>query len=146
MTLNKENLEKLLDKTKEYFKHLQELKQCDKKEFLEDWKIYELVDRELYLAIESCINIGEVLISGYDWRRPENYKDVMKILVEKKVLDSEFGKQMMEMVRFRNKLAHDYLYLNQELIYEYLQNNLGDFKKFMICIKEYVENVESFKY
>lgn len=58
MTLNRENLETLLDKLSGYVKHLRELQKYSKEDFLENWKVYDLVDRELYLAIEACINIG----------------------------------------------------------------------------------------
>jgi uncharacterized protein YutE (UPF0331/DUF86 family) len=52
------------------------------------------------------------------------------------------GKQLIEMVKFRNLLVHLYWKVENEKLYDYLKNNLGDFEAFKSAIRNYLKSRE----
>jgi len=50
---------------------------------------------------------------------------------------------MRQMAGFRNRLVHLYWEIDDELIYDYLQSELGDFDEFVRHILRFVEQDSS---
>jgi len=46
------------------------------------------------------------------------------------IIDNELEEKLIKMTKFRNLLGHLYMEINNEKIYEILQNNLNDFNLF----------------
>jgi uncharacterized protein YutE (UPF0331/DUF86 family) len=42
------------------------------------------------------------------------------------------------MVKMRNRLVHLYWEIDSDILYDTLQNNLGDFDRFKACIYQYL--------
>jgi uncharacterized protein YutE (UPF0331/DUF86 family) len=129
--------ERILDHLKrlnQYYVRLLELKQTSRDEFLKDALRQAAVERLLHLAIESCLNIGNRLVSLFQFKAPvdtpETYADVFKALHQVGVVDEEFSQRLVEMARFRNRLVHAYWDISPEAVYEILQRCTGDFQLF----------------
>ena len=99
-------------------------------------------ERFLQLAIESCLNIGNRLISLYQFDRPisapETYADIFREIQKLGVVDHEFETSLIKMARFRNRLAHWYLEIDIEAIYGFIHENLEDFKRFEQMVVEFL--------
>lgn len=65
--------------------------------------------RYLHLAIECVLDIGESLIAGQGWERPETNREVFLRLGEKRVLPKPFAERFSAVGGLRNILVHDYL-------------------------------------
>ena len=91
-------------------------------------------ERFLQLAIESCLNIGNRLISLVQFEQPvkapETYADIFKAMEELGIVDSVFAKRLIQMAKFRNRLVHLYWEIDREYLYQFLQDNLDDFVLF----------------
>lgn len=91
-------------------------------------------ERFLQLAIESCLNIGNRLLSLHQFetpvKTPETYADIFKELRNLGVVDDAFADRLMKMARFRNRLVHLYWEIDKEAVYKFIQEDLEDFKKF----------------
>ncbi len=91
-------------------------------------------ERFLHLAIESCLNVGNRLISLYQFDRPisvpETYADIFREIQKLGVVDHEFEASLIKMARFRNRLVHLYWEIDPEAIYGFIHKNLEDFKRF----------------
>jgi len=91
-------------------------------------------ERFLQLAIESCLNIGNRLISLYQFQRPvrtpETYADIFREIQKLGVVDQEFEACLIKMARFRNRLVHLYWEIDTGAICEFIHENLDDFKRF----------------
>ena len=102
--------------------------------FIQDDVLQASSERFLQLAIESCLNIGNRLISLYQFEKPvktpETYADIFKELKSLGVVDDEFSDHLMKMARFRNRLVHLYWEIDKEAVYEFVQKDLNDFKRF----------------
>src|SRR3990167_3632700 len=77
------------------------------------------IERYLQLAIESCIDIAELIISDQRLPAPLTSKETIEILVKAKIIDEEFSKRFSKAASFRNILIHDYLKIDYK---EFLQN------------------------
>ena len=135
---DKEKLAKYINELNTYLKHLDELKRYPLDEFLANWEIFGLADRQLHLALETFLTIGEMIISEFDFAKPDTYADIPRILFENKVVGKQLKDQLVDLARFRNVLVHDYLYLNHEKVYEHLQKDSKIIKKFIDAVKKFV--------
>jgi uncharacterized protein YutE (UPF0331/DUF86 family) len=54
------------------------------------------------------------------------------------VIDSEFLPRLVKMAKFRNRLVHLYWGLDRDTIYDFLQNNLNDFKLFEESVVDFL--------
>ncbi len=113
---------------------LRELKEIEKKEFLSNYKNYFTAQRALEISINICIDIGNHIVTLTNKEKPETFTDIMKILAKYEIINNEVETQFTKMVRFRNLLGHFYLEIDNEIIYNILQNNLNDFNSFKEAI------------
>lgn len=72
------------------------------------------------------------------YRKPENNRDIFKVLYENKIIDEILKNNLCNMAGFRNILVHDYMKLDRGLVYDIITNNLIDIENFVSVIIEYV--------
>lgn len=129
------------ERIKEHLMHLNRyhLLLCDAQKipyetFMESPIYQASSERFLQLAIESCLNIGNRLISmvqfKYPINAPETYADIFKVMHEIGVVDATFATRLLQMAKFRNRLVHMYWEIDREQLYKFLQENLEDFVLF----------------
>jgi len=109
---------------------LNELKSIKKEDFLSDYKNYFTAQRTLEICINICIDIGNHIVTLNNTEKPETFSDIIKILAKHNVISEEVSTQLIKMVRFRNLLGHFYLEIDNEIIYNIIQNNIQDFYSF----------------
>jgi uncharacterized protein YutE (UPF0331/DUF86 family) len=126
----KEHL-KLLNR---YYLRLDEIRKITKSKFLKDGLVQAAAERYLHLAIESCLNIGNRIISLYQFKHPvntpETYSDIFIEMWNLGVFDNEFSEKLVKMTKFRNRLVHLYWKLEPTQVYQIIQDDLEDFKTF----------------
>jgi uncharacterized protein YutE (UPF0331/DUF86 family) len=62
------------------------------------------------------------------------------VLEENGILSAELSRKLRQMAGLRNRLVHLYWEIDDEQIYEYLQNELTDFDEFAQLISAFVAN------
>jgi uncharacterized protein YutE (UPF0331/DUF86 family) len=122
----------------EYKGILKETQPTPRDEFISNVRVYGLAERYLHLAIETLIDLAHLLVAGLGWRRPVDNADAMIVLAEQRVVPRDFADTLARMVRFRNILVHVYLDIDRSLVYEVLQNRLGDFDRFAECLRRFL--------
>jgi len=128
--LDTEGVQRRLDKLDEYGHILRELQAADRGQFVSDYRLYGLAERYLHLSIECLLDICNMLVSGLGLRKPERYQDAVDILAEAKVLSRALARRLVGVAGFRNILVHEYLDIDRSLVYQYLQEGLGDLEAF----------------
>ena len=131
-----------LERLQEYVRILNSYRKYSIQEIKKDFTLKGAVERYLEVSLECVLDIGEMVISKEGFRKPETYREVIEILGEKGILPEEFAKRFAEVAKFRNILVHMYAEVDVEMVYEILQNNLGDFGEFAKHIARYLENKE----
>ena len=110
--------------------------------FLKDQLLQGSSERFLQLAIESCLNVGNRLISLYQFERPvstpETYADIFREMESLGIIDSAFCERLVKMAKFRNRLVHLYWDIDEEQVFQFLQENLEDFRVFREKVIEYL--------
>lgn len=140
--VDKEKLAQYIQELETYLKHLEELQKYPKEKILSEWKIYDLVDRKLHLAVETFLTLGEIVISEFGFSKPNTYADIPRILFENKVIREELKDKLVDLARFRNVLVHDYLYLDHKKVYQHLQKDPQIIRGFIEEIKKFVGEKE----
>lgn len=124
-----------------YLGRLKEVAKTPKENFLSNSLLQSATERYLQLCIESCINVGNRLISmlqiDLQLDAPRTYADVFKEL-ERHQITQGLEPAMLEMTKFRNRLVHIYWDISPEFIYDILQTNLKDIDRFLGQVAQYI--------
>lgn len=133
--------EKILLKLRDMKRYVDFLKSYSKvnKEKLErDYLLRSAIERNFHLALESVLDVGEMIISMEEFRRPEDYREVIETLGEEGVLPREFAEKFAPAAGFRNILVHKYAEVNLEELHKRLQN-LKDFDTFALSVARFLK-------
>ena len=129
-------LENKASAIKKYLKILEDYKKYSKNQIESDLQVRGALERYLYLAIQSAIDLAEAVIAFKGYRKPATLRESFQILSEQGVVSSELSKKLSAMVGFRNIVAHDYEDLNYDIVYDILQNRLKDIEKFSDAVSK----------
>lgn len=99
-----------------------------------DWKIQRIVDRTLHLAIETCVDIGEHVVSDRRLRVPGSYAEVFDVLTEAGLIDPRLHDAMTKMAGFRNILVHEYTRIDPAIVVNILTRRLEDLARFRSAV------------
>lgn len=127
--VNKAVLATRLERLREYLDILESVLQYDQKRFVKDPFIHGTAERNLHLAIECLLDIGNHVISDRGYPKPENYADIFRILGERDVIPPSLLQELDGMAAFRNVLVHDYLRLDREKVYHITKDKLPTLRK-----------------
>lgn len=115
---------------------IERFKKVPLEEFLSDDIIQDVVEYNLFIAINMMIDISTHIVVDNNMGNPETLGEAFKILNKEGYLKDDDTKTYRNMVGFRNILSHQYIKMDKNIIYDILQNNLVDIKKFIIFIND----------
>jgi uncharacterized protein YutE (UPF0331/DUF86 family) len=127
-------------------KALQILQQSSKvafEELIDNHVLLSAVERNLQVAIECILDIGNHIIAEKGFETPEDNEDVIRILGDEGIIPTDFSEKIKGIAGFRNILIHEYTGIDYRLLYDYLRNRLDDFRKFAMYISSYLINEET---
>jgi uncharacterized protein YutE (UPF0331/DUF86 family) len=136
--ISREKVEGLIRQQQEYVQHLRVLALVDEERFISDPDKTGAAKYYLLVAIETCIDISNHIISADRLRAPVDYADIFTVLGEQKVFPAEFTRTLEKMAGFRNRLVHVYGEVDDRIVYEFLQTRLGDFDRFQGYISKLI--------
>jgi uncharacterized protein YutE (UPF0331/DUF86 family) len=120
--VNKNVLSARLERLRECLDILASVQQYDCKRFIDDPFIHGTAERNLHLAIECLLDIGNHIVADRGYAKPESYEDVFHILCENQVIEPELYKNLLGMAAFRNILVHDYLRLDRSRVHQMIKD------------------------
>ncbi|MEW6621808.1 MAG: DUF86 domain-containing protein [Bacillota bacterium] len=115
---------------------LRELSSISKDIFITDIHKVSSAKYNLIIAIEAIIDICNHIISKNGYRVPEDYTDTFNVMAENKLFTQDFAATLIKMARFRNRLVHVYWKIDDDILYDILQNDLKDFDVFLKVFSE----------
>ncbi len=122
-----------------YVKFLRE-HSASEDDLLKDYLLKSAIERNLQLAIESALDIGEVVISSANLDKPEDYRSIIFILGKEGVIPMDFAQKFQEAAKLRNILVHMYTEIDTAVMSDVLENNLDDFEEYARYIAIYLES------
>ena len=129
-------IENKLSSVKRYLSILDNFKNYSKDSLENDLTIRGAVERYLYLASQSAIDLAETIISYKKLRKPTTMSESFYILGEEKLIDEKLVQKMAKLVGFRNIMAHDYERVDYNIVYDILQFKLKDIEEFLDSVKK----------
>ncbi len=115
---------------------IERFKEISLEEFLKDDIIQDVVEYNLFIAINMMIDIATHIVVDNNMGSPETLGEAFNILNKEKYLNDEETKVYRNMVGLRNILSHQYINIDKKIIYSILKNNLIDIKKFVIFVND----------
>jgi len=131
-------IERRLDELSERLARLQPLREKSRAEFDQDPYLRDIVERNLEIAAQCCIDISHRIISLENARKPIDYYDALLRLGEIGVLTPSFAHHLAPLAGFRNVLVHEYLGIDWDQVYDNLQQ-LQDLEQFADAIRQWLQ-------
>ncbi len=119
-----------LERLREYSGYLKAYQLYTLPEIREDHTLQGAILHYFQLSIECAIDIGEMIISEHRFRKPQDAREVFRILAEHKVLPQNFAGRFSSAVSFRNILVHEYTEVDLKEVRRHLKTDLKDFDSF----------------
>ena len=88
--------------------------------------------------IETCLDIAGHIIADENFRVPESYADMFRILHEKGIIAEVQLPSLEKMAKFRNVVVHQYEKIDPEIVVTIVNKNLSDFQKYKDSITAYL--------
>ncbi len=136
LPVDKELLQRHLKQLREALVILGDLGQTKREEFTADYHIFGLAERYLQIAIEACLQICGILVASLGLRRPEGYYELLSIVAAKQIIPPTLAYRLEALTNLRDALVHDPDALNRDLLYDDIQNRLGDLEAFANAVEE----------
>jgi uncharacterized protein YutE (UPF0331/DUF86 family) len=111
-------------------------------EFDGDAYLRDIVERNLEVAIQCCIDISNRIISLEKAQKPRDYYEAILRMGELEVLPPDFARQLAPIAGFRNILVHQYLSVDWDEVYRHLQH-LDDLARFAELVRDWLRHREA---
>ncbi len=132
--INSAIVENRISIVKKYLKILERYKKYSEQEIANNVDVRGMVERYLYLVVQSTIDLAEAVISLKKFRKPITMSETFYILEEEGIIFGDLAQKMVSMVGFRNVMSHDYEKINYNIVYDILHNRLKDIEEFLNII------------
>lgn len=119
------------------FENLKKHKHITLEEIKADKDLLWILERGIYLLIQNLFDMLAHIASADFKENWDYYTDIADILEKHKVISEEDKIVLKQMAGFRNRLSHEYLSLELNVIVDIMNNRLSDFTMFLTIIKNY---------
>lgn len=136
-----EDYQRHLEALRKYVRKLKELRERVPMETLRNPESVERdsLERNLQLALQSVLDLGAMMIADYRFGTPDDNEHIITILGNNNVLSTELADRIRKMGGMRNALVHDYLYVNEEELFDAFEHRLDDFDQFASEVVSYLD-------
>lgn len=128
--LDRERVLAKLDELDSYIHELREIAPESYEEYKASIEKRRACERLLHISIECVIDVCNVLVASMRLGLPAGEEDLFRKLEDAEVISPELANILRRMRAFRNILVHRYGTVDDRLVYDVMENRLGDFEKF----------------
>jgi uncharacterized protein YutE (UPF0331/DUF86 family)/predicted nucleotidyltransferase len=136
LPIDKDLIQRNLKQLREAIVILNDLGQTKREEFTSNYRVYGLAERYLQLAIEACLHICGVLVASLGLRRPEGYHELLSIVASQQIIPNTLAYRLEILTNLREALVYDPGTLSHDLLYEHIQQRVGDLETFATTVEE----------
>ncbi|MFA6006439.1 MAG: DUF86 domain-containing protein [Candidatus Paceibacterota bacterium] len=132
---NKIVLENMIGFVRKYLTAIARYRTLSQEEIVADETIRGAVERYLYLMAQSTIDLAEAVVAYKRLRKPTTLSETFYVLDENNVIPHDLSERLVKMVGFRNVIAHDYVKVNYDILYDVLTKRYRDIEEFVEIIE-----------
>ncbi len=136
--ISSEVINAMVDLIEENIRLIEEIKSQGYESFSNSFRDIQAAKHSLQEAIEACLDIGSHIIAEKGFRRPDDYKDIYKVLEEEGIIDPVLSSKLQEMAQFRNLLVHRYGKIDIKRLFIIMSEDLKDIQEFIKNILKYI--------
>lgn len=123
-------LERRVQTVQRYAHKLEGLARLDTATFVADEHLPASAERYLQIACEACVEIGLLVISGLNLRRPREYEEMADILAEAGFVAAEYAPHVERIVKVRDLLIHGYNSVEPHALHQQLVPRIQELQFF----------------
>lgn len=97
------------------------------------------LERIGFLVIESIIDIGNSMIDGFIMRDPGSYEDIVLILEDERVIDTELATSLKRTVALRTPIVREFTKSSTAEIRTVLDEEELELRRFPGAVRQYLE-------
>ncbi|CAG1007673.1 MAG: DUF86 domain-containing protein [Candidatus Methanoperedens sp.] len=136
--ISKDVVNAMIDIIDENIRLIEEIRSQGYDFFSGSFRDIQAAKHSLQEAIEACLDIGSHIIAEKGFRRPEDYREIFRVLEENGIIDHVLSVKLQEMAQFRNLLVHRYGEIDIKRVYIIMSDDLEDIQKFAKSILKYI--------
>jgi len=137
--IDKQKIENLFKELDTYLKEVRELSHLSEEEYLNNPRNIYSGRYLLQISIETCLNIGNHIISRESFGIPKDYADTFRIMQSNNIITENLLEKLILMTRFRNRLVHLYWDVDDKLVLEIMKNDYKDFIEYRTSVLDYLK-------
>jgi uncharacterized protein YutE (UPF0331/DUF86 family) len=115
---------------------LENYRRLPKEDFLGNQQASDAAKYRLIVVIEASVSICTHLSARLAGQTPESYAQCFEILAVSKVIPQELADSLGDMVRFGNLLVHGYGRMDDNRVWDILQQHLRDLEAYLLEISK----------
>lgn len=117
-------------------KELERLREKGRHTYEADFEVRLATEHALQTAVQICIDVGAHIIAEHGLPTPADYRAVFNIL-SSAGLDVGLAERLSNAAGMRNVIVHEYLAINDDLVWEALEN-LDDLRNFVAFVQQHL--------
>lgn len=122
---------------------LSEFTKYTQNEFSGDPDNFAIAEHNLRIALEGIFDIGRHILVKTGLGKPEDYRQILILLQQNKIIPCDFFERIKGMAGYRNRLVHLYNEIDNQELYEIIINKLDDFTEYASYILKYITQIPS---
>ncbi len=99
---------------------------------ISDYLVFNALAMECFQAVNSAIELGELIVSEKNLGFPSKYREIFELLYTAKAISKKGLEDIKKLILFRNLIAHEYYVITEKELKEMV--NLLD------CLDELIES------
>ena len=107
--------------------------------YQKDIELQWIVERGFILAAEMMFDIGAHILASEFSIYPDDYEDIIKQLGTKGIISQELTEGLKGFAGCRNILVHEYIKIDQKIIYQALNEELNLLTDFLKALSSWIK-------
>ncbi len=136
--LNADLIRKRIEEIEESLSRLEKIKNIQKSEFISTKDLQDIASYRFLIAIEAALSLCYHISAKSLKKVPQEYAECFVILEEAGIIPEVLSGNLQKMAKFRNKLIHLYWEIDYTMVWDFIQENLDDLKKYITTIEELI--------
>ena len=136
MDIDKEKIKKRFSEINRAVKEIKNISAIPDKDFWAEKKNIAALKYYLLQAIEAVGNISAHIVAKVYNLGISSFGECFDVLEKESIFDDVFILKLRQMVKFRNRLVHEYWDVDDKKVLDFARKDVGDFKDFIKLIDE----------